>query len=338
MTIRRQGIILLMILSGMFIINKASSQDIHFSQYMFSPLNLNPSETGRFKGDYRFVVNHKRQWMSFADAYNTFSGSVDRQFFKSKKIRPGAGILLNNDIAGDGDFGTLQVGIPVSLTYNMDNSTLFVGGSASWVQHSFNYNAFYFGNQYTGHQFDPNIPPGETIEVDRFSYYDFSTGVGYSYAHSDSLSFNGGLSIQHLTQPAKSFYQNEEIKLDMRWQVYLQSDYMIDENIILQPSVLFMSQGKYKEYNFGSNIQFDINPLGLRSVFAGLHVRARDAGILIFGLDYNKIRFNLSYDINLSGLSTISRGHGGVELSVIYVFKKLDLLTNPPVKKCPDFI
>ncbi|MGC9331882.1 MAG: PorP/SprF family type IX secretion system membrane protein [Bacteroidales bacterium] len=322
----------------MFLTHHGYAQDIHFSQYMFSPMNLNPAETGNFDGDYRFVVNHKRQWMSFADAYNTFSGSVDRQFLKEKKLRPGIGMLLNNDIAGDGDFGTLQVGIPVSLLYAMENTSLYVGGMASWVQHSFNYSAFYFGSQYTGHQFDPSLPTGETIDADRFSYYDFSAGAGGNYKYSDSLRFNAGVSVQHITQPVKSFYQNEEMQLNMRWQAYVQADFIIDKHISLQPTVLFMTQGKYKEYNFGSNIEFDINPLGLRSVFAGLHVRARDASILIFGLDYNKIRFNLSYDINLSGLTTISKGRGGVELSVIYLFQKLNLLTNPPVKKCPEFI
>ena len=31
------------------------SQDIHFSQFNLSPLNLNPAMTGAFKGDYRFA-------------------------------------------------------------------------------------------------------------------------------------------------------------------------------------------------------------------------------------------------------------------------------------------
>ncbi|MFO7790491.1 MAG: PorP/SprF family type IX secretion system membrane protein [Bacteroidales bacterium] len=317
---------------------QASCQDIHYSQYMYSPLNLNPAEAGNFSGDYRFVVNHKRQWLSFADAYNTFSGAVDRRFLESSTLQPGLGLLFNNDIAGDGDFGTMQIHVPLSLTYAMEKTGISLGISPAWVQHGFNFNAFYFGNQYTGHQFDPDIPVGETIEADRFSYFDLSAGAAGSYTYSDSLRFNGGVSAQHLTEPVKSFYQNEEMKLWLRWQAYLQADYIIGENITLQPSVLFMSQGKYKEINLGSNVKFDFNPLGLRSAYAGLHVRARDAGILMFGFDYNKIRFHISYDINLSGLTQISRGRGGVELSVIYIFKKLELQTNPPVKKCPDFI
>ena len=40
----------------------AKAQDIHFSQWMFSPLNLNPGETGAYEGDYRVVGNYRSQW------------------------------------------------------------------------------------------------------------------------------------------------------------------------------------------------------------------------------------------------------------------------------------
>ena len=47
----------------MFLIAVVSkAQDIHFTQWMFSPLNLNPAETGRFDGDYRVVGNYRSQW------------------------------------------------------------------------------------------------------------------------------------------------------------------------------------------------------------------------------------------------------------------------------------
>ena len=48
------------------------AQDIHFSQFYFSPLNLNPAATGIFDGDYRIAGNHRQQWRSVTTPYTTF--------------------------------------------------------------------------------------------------------------------------------------------------------------------------------------------------------------------------------------------------------------------------
>ena len=55
------------------------SQDIHFSQYNLSPLNLNPSLTGAFQGDLRFIGNHRNQWSSVSNPYATFGFSFEKE-------------------------------------------------------------------------------------------------------------------------------------------------------------------------------------------------------------------------------------------------------------------
>jgi hypothetical protein len=67
-------------------------------------------------------------------------------------------------------------------------------------------------------------------------------------------------------------------------------------------------------------------------------LRARDAGIVVFGLNYNNLRFFISYDINISKLSAISKGRGGTEFSLIYIFSKIRPFDAPHYRKCPDFI
>jgi hypothetical protein len=71
--------IVLMILLFVFM-PKLQAQDIHWSQFQSSPLNLNPALSGFFDGDYRFVLNHRNQWKSVTTPYNTFSGSIDMQW------------------------------------------------------------------------------------------------------------------------------------------------------------------------------------------------------------------------------------------------------------------
>lgn len=316
----------------------AKTQDIHFSQFLNSPLNLNPAETGLFTGDLRIVANHKRQWKSFENAYNTLSASIDKTFFENKKLKPSLGFLINNDIAGDGDFGTLNLALPFSLKYNYNKSLFSLGISFSYIQHNINFNALYFGNQYNGDQFDPDLPNSEIPNTDRFSYLDLSSGILFTHQFTDSIKLHIGISIDHLLSPIKSFYENTNIQLSPSLQMYSYVEFPISTTIFAQPCIMFRKQETYTEFDIGSMFRFDFNPLGLKSIFLGGYMRTQDAGILIFGMDYNNMLFQLSYDINISKLYTISRGRGGIELSMIYILNQPKIYINNPVRKCPDFM
>ena len=59
------------------------SQDIHFSNWQMSPLNLNPANTGMFEGDGRIIFNYRNQWKSVPVPYNTYSFGADFNLKKS---------------------------------------------------------------------------------------------------------------------------------------------------------------------------------------------------------------------------------------------------------------
>ena len=73
---------------GIFLIifsNKIYSQDIHFSQFNYAPLLLNPALAGGFNGDMRADVNYKSQWQSMAPTpYKTVAASVDIRAMQKK--------------------------------------------------------------------------------------------------------------------------------------------------------------------------------------------------------------------------------------------------------------
>src|SRR3989339_584261 len=95
------------------------AQDIHFSQFNASPLNLNPALTGGFDGDLRLIGNHKRQWLAFTNAYRTFSVSADARLNQLQLYRSNisVGLLFNNDVAGDANFSTNQIKLAASYNY-----------------------------------------------------------------------------------------------------------------------------------------------------------------------------------------------------------------------------
>lgn len=91
------------------------AQDIHFSQFDASPLNINSALSGNFNGDYRIVANHKNQWEYFTNAYTTYSLSADSRVTGLGMAMLGYGLLLNADNAGDANFGTTEISVPISF-------------------------------------------------------------------------------------------------------------------------------------------------------------------------------------------------------------------------------
>ena len=64
----------------------AHAQDIHFSQFYQSPLNLNPAMTGVMNCNHRLVANYRNQWASILkkNAYNTISVRIETPVLSSR--------------------------------------------------------------------------------------------------------------------------------------------------------------------------------------------------------------------------------------------------------------
>ncbi|MFZ4399447.1 MAG: PorP/SprF family type IX secretion system membrane protein [Bacteroidales bacterium] len=315
-------LILLVLLSPFWL----SGQDLHFSQYLNSPLNLNPAQTGFFQGSHRFILNHRNQWTSVTKPYSTFSGSFDMQLIKRKFKQDfvGIGLVFNSDRAGDADMGTTQAAISLSYTKSLNRrNSHFVswGIQVGGAQHKFDYTQLYFDNQYNGDFFDPSLFNGENFSKDSYFYIDISSGVHWFLQLQDQLIFNAGISAFHLNQPQLSFFDNNSAKLNSRFVLYANSSIGIGVNTDIQPSVLIMRQGPYTEVCFGTDFKFVNNnsPYFYSAINAGIFLRNQDAIILKLGLDQRKWNFGLSYDFNFSDLSPASKYLGGYELSVIYI-------------------
>ena len=114
-------------------------QDIHFSQFYNSPLNLNPSLVGGFEGDFRLVANQRSQWSAVTTPYSTYGLSVDAsQIFNSPV---GVGLSAYQDKAGDSDFSTFQIALGLSYTILLGDSShgISLGAQPSFTQRSINY-------------------------------------------------------------------------------------------------------------------------------------------------------------------------------------------------------
>ena len=109
------------ILAGLMsvLVPALQAQDLHFSQFMNSPLVTNPANTGFIPdGDYRIGINYRNQWSSIMSIpYKTMSAFGDVQVAQSQDATGwlGVGGLILRDVAGSGSLTVTVVPSPFSL-------------------------------------------------------------------------------------------------------------------------------------------------------------------------------------------------------------------------------
>lgn len=316
------------------------AQDIHFSQFLSSPLNLNPANTGLGICDYRFVANHRNQWQSITTPFRTLSATFDHKI-KLKSASIGVGLLLNSDKAGDSDFGTTQIGFTGAFHkfLDIDSSAFFsIGFNANYNQKSLSYENLYFGSQFIGDQFYENAESGELISNTKINYFDLNLGINFRFKIKKKTPVNFGFAYSHANNTKQSFDLNTNVILDRRFATTLTSDFTLSKSMNFQPSFLMMGQGKFREYLMGGLFQFKIQDNAIENIYLGAWYRLKDAIIPTLSIDYRKFILGLSYDINISDLSVASNYKGGLEVSLIYNICKRKPVVMPLLKQCPVYM
>ena len=318
--------------------NLCSGQDIHFSQFYTSPVLFNPGATGNFFGSQRAVINYKDQWSSIANPYKTFALAFDMHLFEHKWTKGllGVGITAINDVAGDTKMGTTQANFSVAYRAKLSGKhSLSTGLQGGIAQRKIDSGVFRWGNQDDGvNGFDPTLPSGETYTPENFTYGDFGAGMIWNYesaktnsTSNDGFSANLGASVSHINQPKGAFYDGSEEKLFLKSVVHGSIFYGIkNTNIGIKPDFLYQKQGPLQEFIVGLMARYKI---GEESKYTGFkkgtaisfggYYRSNDAFVPAVFLEYAQFAIGFSYDVNVSGLTSASKGQGGVEISLRYI-------------------
>jgi len=329
----------------LFLTNFAASkaQDIHFSQNDAIPLYLSPSEAGE-DCEYRVFFNHRNQWASVTVPYVTFSAAGDKKFedvgFLGGKDA-GAGIIISNDKAGDGEFTTTRIDLLFSYKLEINTSVvkhLSFGLATAYSRSSIIFSKLHFGNQFNGDRYDPNIAPNEEFENDAFGFVDLAVGAS-SKIFIKNIPAKLGISLNHITRPKQKFYGNSDANLYSRINLFFIPEVKLNENNTIIPSFFLYKQGKLSEYDLGAIWKYSLPSMSISNIYLGGWMRMRDAFILKVGIDYTNATIGLSYDINYSKLKVASRGKGGIELSLIYRFCKPPVICKKKLQYyCPEFM
>lgn len=331
------------------------AQDVHFSQVQQSPLSYSTSSVGDFNGRHRFMASQRKQWRSVTTPFDTWAISYDARLrpwtdiFSNKSNntkscpeqfgRWNAGISLVRDRAGDSRFTTNMVNFITSYNTSLGDLDFSPSIGLGFASMSLDMSQLNFDNQWTGLVYDPSIQSGEVLATQSFSYFQMHAGVMVKQDLSNSGYWKVILGANNLSSPKQSWFDNAFVRLDKRYTAQAIVHLQASSKVQVQPSLMWMTQGKYKELIVGGEVytQLKQSKWQRRTLISGVFWRAADAGFLTLGMQYDDWRVSMSYDLNISDLSTASNNKGGFELCASWIIP-----ANPIVcvtkKNCPDFL
>ncbi|HEY4799104.1 MAG TPA: PorP/SprF family type IX secretion system membrane protein [Bacteroidia bacterium] len=299
----------------------AFAQDIHFSQYYFSPIELNPANTGNYEGDWRFVNNYRSQWKNIIKPYNTLAVGFDKPiYFYNEKFS--AGFQFINDKSG----GSLKVNeFLFSGAYHksLNGHNLHGGLQAGYVRKRIDLSDLTFPDQlnWDNGTFDNSLPNHETGLNTSLGFLDMNFGLGWNKKFK-KLEPTVGFSLFHFNYPKESFF-GQTNRLKPRKVFTAEVTYSLSGKVALIPRWLIVGETKASEMLLGTNIRYKLDAVSVPFVFVGASYRDgfknnTDAAIVTSGLRYKNFDVGISYDLNISSLHVATNYRGAFEIAIIY--------------------
>lgn len=304
-----------------------NAQDVHFSQFYYSPFTMNPALSGSMDGQYRIGGIYKNQWGSVTSpyVYSTPSISGDVKLFSGGYSFNylGLGVLLMNDKSGDGGLSNLTAMLSASYHQALDkegNYHLAVGLMGGMVQKKIDFEKLDFYDEFDGLGF--NGVTSEHFDYYQIAYADFAAGASFDGIINNSSRIQFGASAFHITTPTESFFASSDNVLNMRYVVHANATFGFNNKYYIFPFIQYQLQNNDNEFVLGSNfgINLNNNPRGLPSVFyMGVFTRAGVDIIPTIGIMMKGVQAGISYDVTTSSdLSPATNGRGGFELAIVY--------------------
>lgn len=316
---------------------KLQAQDIHFSQIEFTPLALNPALAGA-NTTMQGIVSHRSQWNSVARPFQTSAANFEvllNREVKKRKGNFGLGLFFLNDQAGEPKITTNSVNL--NLSYHLiikRKSTFGLGIYTGYGQKSIGTVDGRWASQFDGTTYNASIPNGEAINAPNYSYVDAGAGLLYTYSNTNGYmtqnrnrKLNIGFAVYHLNRPNNSFVSDNGLeRLNMRFSSFINAEIGIENtNTTFLPGIYFQNQGNATEFLVGTYYKYLFKSGAIYtgknkplSLSFGLFTRVKDAVICKLLVDWDRYSMGLSYDINTSGLSSVSAYRGGFEIFLRY--------------------
>lgn len=316
------------ILTFAWSINTIAQQDKHLSMWTENPSMINPATVGVMDEDIRFLTNFRMQWMSLeGNPMRTNSFSFDAKLMKNKttKSHLGIGINFTNDQTGDARLTSNVISVPIAYNIGLDKNSFFsIGIAPGFYSQSIGVGNQTWDNQWNGSTFDQSIASGEVYETSASSF-DIGAGVQYKYKFDATSHINLGFAVNHITAPSLG-YTTLNSNLFRTMNFYVSGTKFIPERKFgVSPQALVSLMGPNNYVLIGSYFDHELFESSQRTDYVqrsfisyGFFLRWKDAMVVSLMYKYSGFKVGVSYDVNVSTLSTATKANGGIELFLKY--------------------
>ena len=332
-------ILLLVALFSFF--QNPKAQNYHFSQFYSQPITLNPSLTGAFDGVFRASTTERSQWLSVTKPFLTLGLGVDGAIFKDNRRQQllALGASVTADKAGDLNYTSLQA--LASLSYikylgHHGKHKVGLGAYAGMIYNTLDFSFANWDEQYQNGLFHPDLSSGENFSYTKQYFFDCGAGLFWSYTPNKTNTFQVGASAAHINRPADDF-GTESSRLPVKWSTHFFSRIGLTHNLALEPMFYGAWQRKFREYTFGTNLEYFQRKNSYTTLFSfggGLFYRENDALVVDLFFDWQNLRLGACYDLNVSKFIQATQIRGGFEITLSYIFRR-KTITRLGKEPCP---
>lgn len=314
-----------------------SAQDIHYTNFGYSPLNISPALTGMFPGDYRAGLSFRNQWQNVPVSYNTFLAAFDAKLGNHEKAQQPwrVGAVVSYDQAGYSQLSNSSIYMTGAYLKGLSKKDFLSAGIAlGFNQRAFKTGDLTWDDQYFERQFNSNIISADAAIFDeRISYPDLSAGLNYHHQKPGkraSLDIGGG--YFHINNPKRNFRSEPSVRLEARYTGYFMANIEMSRYFDLLVEGLAQWQGPHRQFlgTVGGRLYLVEKRTEVFALSAGVSIRGIDAFSPNIGLIYNRWKVAVNFDSNFSPFTAATRRVGGPEINVVYIFTKV-----PPARYCP---
>ncbi len=311
------------VLTVCFSLQATAQQEAQFSQYMFNKLSYNPAYAGS-TGAICATAMYRSQWLGLkldSPAEGKEAGSLPTNFLVAldlpvKFLHGGLGLTVSGEEIGYHS----NVGINLDYAFRIywGAGTLAAAIEANLFSSSLAYSQLVGSDDLTGIYSNPistssSDPLLSTRQDASDMMFDISTGLYYQVPGTYYL----GFSLKNILGTTSDILNYSNVRT-----VYLMGGY--DYTLPFHPSFKLRPSALVKTTNFAS-WQVDLSCLvDYRNAFwLGATYRVNDAVSLLGGVNWEKLRVGLGYDLTTSKLGSFKSGRskGSVELYLRYCFK-----------------
>lgn len=336
------GLLILLSLLG----GRSTAQDIHFSQFFETPLLRNPALAGIFSGDIRLQAVYRTQWNSVTTPYQT--GSLNAEY-KMPIGRANDFLTIGAQVLYDkaGTVALSSTHILPALNYHKSlsadrNMYLSLGVMGGLVQRRIDRSKMTTNSQFDGVGYNSTLADGETFSKTSYSYFDGSVGLSFNSQIGENQDNNIviGAAYHHFNKAPKiSFYSSPTNEMTPKWVASAGVRMNMNESSYFTVHADYSKQGTYTETIAGALYSLKLDdPEDPSYIFhIGAFLRWKDALVPVAKIEFKPVTVAVSYDANISQLTSASSGRGGFEVSLTYQGYRNRESSSSEAVRCPRF-